>query len=196
MSIPEEAATVPELLPWPDPEVDLPLLHCHFDVLAAEEKIRKVRTTFHKLMLGEIERMLKAEEPIVVGAMMLICCAIDFQGTLFAGATATRKSFLGFVRSYLKQYEASMLLDLRNSMVHNYVLPQRVAFACSRDADEARALLASTKDKTLVIADELLADVARAGEQLFQDSRMNDALRLNILKRIGRPGLLRMYSGN
>src|SRR5438552_1938032 len=97
---------------WPDPSDDQRLMFKGWNGLSEDEVLRKMRATFHNLIVGEARRALQSD--IGVAAMILGLLALDFLGTLYAGANASHDTFLRFVEGFLGRYDAPRLIKMRD----------------------------------------------------------------------------------
>src|SRR5712691_1817526 len=154
--------------------------------LSDDIALRKLRVTFDRLIVDEIRRTLKAR--IGVASMILLCCAIDFLGSLHAGAEAREDTFKAFARRFLPRYDAGRLYSVRRHLVHNYVIPRSgYVFAVGRE--RATEHLVQGKRQRLIL-EVLLDDVEQAGHELFAVADTDQQLRANILCRLRVPGLI------
>jgi hypothetical protein len=185
---------------YPPLDEDQRLVRAPFDGLSDDERLRKVRVTFYRLLLGEIERMLNpatppAGAPIGVGAMILACCAIDFLSTLYAGEDSRQEHFESFTTTYLKHfgYDPTKLRFLRNGLVHNYaVRNEAYAFDAGQQHRPKHLTHDAESGRDWIIVDCLLDDIRGAADLLFEQALQPGLVRCNMLRRTYTPGLLRM----
>ena len=188
LNSPGKGASVNALPPY---QQDGPLLGIPSGGLPDELLLRKLRVVFHILLVGEIRRTLASDPPIGVGSAILTCCAIDFLGSLYAGADASGMTLKSFVRDFLPAYDPQLLSNMRNRLVHNYVNRGGYTFTAGRDrADLHRPASASPT----IVVDLLLDDVESAAERLFAQA-LEDTDRppgKDVLQRARDPGLMWM----
>lgn len=173
---------------WNIIQQDRPLLHVDGAGLSDDAALRKLRVTFHMLIVGEIRRALEHE--IGVASMILCCCAIDFLGSLYAGQHASGATLKAFVQRFLRQYDPAKLAAMRNRLVHNYVVPpEAYNFTVGR---EHAPLHLSPGGRSLIVVDEFVDDIQRAGEELFRLAGQEGVVHQNVLARLRERGLLWM----
>jgi hypothetical protein len=172
---------------------DQALLLVSMASMSDAEALRKLRATFHVLLIGEIRRVLEHE--VGVAAMILCCCALDFLGSLHAGTPASGQSFRSFVNAFLPEYDPAKLWLLRNRLVHNYMVPPGTySFTVGRQNIGLHATAASDGGAGLIIVDQLADDIQQAGERLLRHARLDPAIRQHVLARIRKRGLIWMIA--
>lgn len=178
-------------VPLPPVEEDEPLLHVQGGALTDELLLRKLRAVFHYLVIGEIRRVLAPDQPAGVASAILTLCAIDFLGSLYAGADATGATLKAFVADFLPGYAPERLSSMRNRLVHNYVNLGGYTFTAGRDR---RALHNASTPSPLIVIDVLLEDVQAAAERLFAEAWQDpaNAPGSKVIKRAKEPGLMWM----
>jgi hypothetical protein len=178
-------------VPLPPVDEDEPLLHVRGGGLTDELLVRKLRAVFHYLVVGEIRRVLAPDEPPGVASAILTLCAIDFLGSLYAGADATGVTLKVFVADFLPAYAPRRLSNMRNRLVHNYVNRGGYTFTAGRDR---KALHNTSTPSSLIVIDVLLEDVEAAAERLFADAwqDLGKPPGSNVIKRAKEPGLMWM----
>ncbi len=176
---------------WPNPHEDLQLLYERPAVQSDDVLLRRVRATFHILIVGEIRRILVAPDPPGIAPAILGCCAIDFLGTLLTGQSAGSKAFLAFAKRFLKPYNPEHLLNLRHRLVHNYVMPSHYVLIRGRDvADRHLTPTDDRGERAWLVVEAFIDDIVEAGESLFLAAREPGDVRTHVLKRTRKTGLL------
>jgi hypothetical protein len=102
------------------------------------------------------------------------------------------ETFRAVVATYLGTYDPEKLKALRNRLVHNYVVPSS-GYPFDAGPDKRHVHLQPQINGTeIIIVDNLVEDIAVAGETLLQEALTgsNRTVRTNVLKRANTPGIL------
>lgn len=169
------------------PEEDWDTLACRrWSDLDSEQKLRRVRATFHHAIVGEPRRALPH---IKIGCAILAFCALDYLGSLLAGGDASEKNFKSFCRVYLcgvdARYSPKDLYNTRCRMVHNYNLTGAYMISWAQGEGGPRHLVTHplVGGKPILLLENFLDDIANAGEEMFVAALSDDELFTRILTR-------------
>jgi hypothetical protein len=172
---------------WPPIDVDLHLLELTFDGLSDEQALRKVRATIRGLLVGEIRRCLvgvPVGEPIGLAALMLSLAAIDILGGIYRGSQATFVTFGDFVRDFMPGYDPTLMRELRNKVLHEYVIPAEIVVMYGDD--RVAQHLGSAPEfpsKVVLHVPSVAEDIDRAAERMLLAAKADSVLARVIIDR-------------
>lgn len=153
--------------------------------LTNEEKLRRLRATFHHAIVGEMRNSLPH---IKIGTALLAFCALDFLGALAAGTSrASQGTFKGFCKRYLlredRRYNCDRLWEARWRLVHHYSMTGGYFITWDQgDADSIHLIQLAGMPGPTIVLERFIDDIERAGEALFVVALSRPGLRSTMLR--------------
>jgi len=139
----------------------------HWPSLTNDEKIRRLRATFHHAVIGEMRRSLPY---IKIGTALLAFCALDFLGALASGKQATQRTFKAFCTQCLlrvdQRYNCDRLWKTRCHLVHNYSTNGGYFLTWEQGVTVHLQRLSGMPGPTIEL-EQFITDIELAGEALF-----------------------------
>jgi len=117
----------------------------------------------------------------LVGAFILLCCALDYFGGLYTGltkASETKNRYNSFIRKYMSRYDWEKLYDLRWSLLH-YYSPHHFVLYHENSLETNKNLHLSNSEKGILLhLGWFIKDFEDAVNKYWEELKMDPELKI------------------